>query len=157
MFGRARLFSHVQALPDAINMAEPKRCGFLRNTHKVKGMDGLRVLVVEDEGLIAMVLVDFLEDLGFKVVGPHAKLEPAVAAAKSEHFDVALLDVNLGGNSVYPVADELIARGIPFAFMTGHDARSLPAPYHEIASLSKPYTAIDVEKTLGALLPNGER
>ena len=119
---------------------------------KGKSMNGSRVLVVEDEGLIAMVLIDFLEDLGLQVVGPYATLATAIAAARLGNFDIALLDISLGGDSAYPVADELMARGTRFAFMTGHDTKSLPAPYDGIVSLSKPYTAIDVEQTVAALL-----
>ena len=114
-------------------------------------MTGLRVLVVEDEGLIAMVLDDYLKDLGCTVVGPLANVATARDALDTEEFDVALLDINLGGYSVFPVADELMARGIPLGFMTAHNVETLPARYQDMISVSKPYTAVDVERAVKQL------
>ena len=114
-------------------------------------MTGLRVLVVEDEGLIAMVLDDYLRDLGCTVVGPLPNIAMARDALDTEEFDVALLDINLGGYSVFPVADELMARGIAFGFMTAHNVDTLPARYQDMISVSKPYTAVDVERAVKQL------
>lgn len=103
---------------------------------------GPRLLVVEDEPLVAMMLEDVLGEAGYAVVGPIAQLDEALAAARAETVDLALLDVNLMGKHVYPVAAVLAERGIPFLFMTGYSDASLPADYAVRPSVSKPYQAI---------------
>jgi CheY-like chemotaxis protein len=114
-------------------------------------MAGLRVVVVEDEALISLALAEMLEELGHQVVGPFATLAKADAAVQSEQFDVALLDIQLGHEEAYPLADILLSRGVPFAFMTGHDTRALPAPYSAVAALAKPYTVFNVAATISKL------
>jgi CheY-like chemotaxis protein len=76
---------------------------------------GRRVLLVEDEAMIAMLLEDMLEDLGHELVRVANRLEDAVAAAGTEAIDLAILDLNLGGAPTYPAADALAERGIPFS------------------------------------------
>lgn len=83
---------------------------------------GLRVLVVEDEILLAMELVDELEELGAIPVGPIQNLEAAMAAVHEHHFDAAMLDVDLNGSLSLPIANALQERGTPFLFVTGNDA-----------------------------------
>ena len=85
---------------------------------------GLKVLLVEDEGLVAMMMEDFLADLGCEVVGSCDSVRSAMAwlEAATDPLDGAVLDVNLGGDLVYPVAEILAARGVPFAFATGYGA-----------------------------------
>jgi CheY-like chemotaxis protein len=92
-----------------------------------------RILVVEDEGLVALMLEDMLEDLGYDVAYSAASVVKALAWIEAGgEVDLALLDVNLGGEPVFPVADALKARGVPFAFSTGygeaHDPRFREAP-----------------------------
>ncbi|HEX5379226.1 MAG TPA: response regulator, partial [Phenylobacterium sp.] len=81
---------------------------------------GLRVLVVEDEMMVSMLIEDMLEDLGCTVVGPASRLDEAMVLAREADLDCAVLDVNLGGQSIFPVADLLRAKGAPFAFATGY-------------------------------------
>ena len=82
---------------------------------------GLRVLVVEDEMMVSMLIEDMLQDLGCKVVGPASRLEEAIELANNEELDCAVLDVNLGGGeTVFPQAEALRARGVPFVFATGY-------------------------------------
>jgi CheY-like chemotaxis protein len=81
--------------------------------------ESLRVLLVEDEALIALYTQDVLEDAGYSVVGPADRVEPALALASAEPLDAALLDVNLAGVKVWPVAELLRQRGIPFIFLSG--------------------------------------
>ncbi len=103
--------------------------------------ESLRILVVEDEALITMMLEDMLAGLGHAVVGPAATLEQAItiASANIEAIDAALLDVNLQGASCYPVAELLKERDIPFVFTTGQDEMAWEgAP--EAPVLAKPYT-----------------
>ena len=79
-----------------------------------------RILVVEDEVLLTLSLEDDLRDAGLFMLGPYTTLELALQASRSESFDLALLDVNLRGEAVFPLADELIARNIPIVFLTGY-------------------------------------
>lgn len=88
-----------------------------------ESLRGRHVLIVEDEYLLADDLSDALSDVGAKVVGPAGSIEQATALILSrEPIDVAILDVNLRGEMVFPVADALRQRGIPFAFATGYDS-----------------------------------
>lgn len=102
------------------------------------GDKALRVLLVEDEGLVAMMLEDLLEDLGCEVAGSLASVGAALAWIEAGGAaDVALLDVSLSGESVFPVADALKARGVPFAYATGYGADHDPR-FKEAPLLGKP-------------------
>src|SRR6185295_15398151 len=81
---------------------------------------GLRVLVVEDEMMVSMLIEDMLSDLGCTVVGPASRLDEALELAKADGIDCAVLDVNLGGQPIFPLADLLRQMGRPFAFATGY-------------------------------------
>src|SRR4051794_22900016 len=87
-------------------------------------LSGRRVLVVEDEMIVAWLLQDMLADLGCAVVGPAARVSQALAMIDAEAIDAAVLDVNLNGQKSYPVADALAARGMPFVFSTGYGRRA---------------------------------
>jgi len=97
-----------------------------------------RVLIAEDEALVAIMMEDLAVEFGWSVVGPFAKASDALAAAKSDNIDAAVLDVNLGGESVYPVADVLAARGVPFVFTTGYGAESIDRRFARTPILQKP-------------------
>jgi CheY-like chemotaxis protein len=99
-----------------------------------------RVLVVEDETMISMLIEDMVCDLGAEIVGPAAKLEQAMTLALEADFDLAVLDVNLDGSAVYPIADVLLCRGIPFIFVTGYDSGVVPERYQHNYVLSKPFS-----------------
>jgi DNA-binding response OmpR family regulator len=103
------------------------------------GLDGLRILVVEDEYLVASLIQDFLEMAGCVVLGPIARLAEAADAAQSDSCDAALLDVNLGGSLVFPVAEILSHRRIPFAFVTGYATGSLPTKHNARPAILKPF------------------
>jgi DNA-binding response OmpR family regulator len=105
----------------------------------VSNTGGLRVLVVEDEVLLALSLEDDLRDAGLSMLGPYTTLERALQASRSEGFDLALLDVNLHGEAVFPLADELIARNVPIVFLTGYGAADLPERFRALPRLQKPY------------------
>jgi CheY-like chemotaxis protein len=112
------------------------------------GLNGLRILVVEDTLMLAETLSDQLEECGCQVVGPAAHLKRGVALAQTERLDGALLDVNLNGERCFPIAEVLVARSIPFAFLTGYgDAAILPRFKH-IPRLDKPYTSSALETLL---------
>jgi CheY-like chemotaxis protein len=113
---------------------------------------GVRILVVEDEFLVSLDLEVMLRELGGEVIGPFAGLERATAVAQAEALDVALLDVNVGGQLVTPVADALAERTIPFVFCTGYAAASLPAQHAAVPIVMKPCQPQQLkEALLGAL------
>jgi CheY-like chemotaxis protein len=111
---------------------------------------GARVLIVEDEALVAMLLEDMLADHGCSVAGSASRLSQALALATDPHlaFDAAILDVNLGGEPIFPVAEALAARGAPFIFATGYGAGGLPAAWRNRPTLQKPFNHADVGKAL---------
>jgi CheY-like chemotaxis protein len=100
---------------------------------------GRRVLVVEDELMIRMLLDDMLNDLGYTIAAEAGHIEEAVALAGKADFDVAILDVNLNGQSISPVVEVLIARGLPYVFATGYGERGVPEPYRQQPTLQKPF------------------
>jgi len=101
-------------------------------------LGGNRILLVEDEALVAMVMRDMLTELGYSVVGPFSQAADATAAAQEEMVDAAVLDINLDGDLVYPIAEVLVARGIPFVFVTGYGAESVDRRYADVPVLQKP-------------------
>lgn len=99
----------------------------------------MRVLIAEDEFLVGIQLEEDLLAAGCSIVGPFRTLETATLAARSERFDLAILDINLNGDTVYPVADELSARGIPFIFLSGYTSADLPARFRDAPQVMKPH------------------
>ena len=97
-----------------------------------------RVLVIEDEALVGMLTCDYLEELGYSVVGPYGTMEECEAALGSETFDVAVLDVNLSGRPVYPLANTLAARGVPFIFVTGYGRDGIDGGFDHTPVVQKP-------------------
>jgi|SRR5579883_1276090 len=110
----------------------------------------LRVLVVEDEMAIALLMQSMLVGFGCTVLGPVARLDKAIEVAQHEAIDVAILDVNINGREVYPVAATLSARGIPFIFATGYGKAGLRAPYRDCPTLQKPYREDDLRTAVAA-------
>src|SRR5689334_962799 len=111
-----------------------------------------RVLVVEDEYLIRMLLEDMLDELGYGVAAAVGTISEARQFATSGDFNAAILDVNLDGEEISPVADILAKRGLPFVFVTGYGERSLPEPYRGRPALQKPFQAEQLKNTLAGLL-----
>ena len=99
---------------------------------------GNRVLLVEDEILVAMMMKDILTELGFSVIGPFSRLSEAMVAAVHEDINAGIIDVNLGGEFVYPVADVLAARKIPFVFITGYGVESIDSRFGYVPIVKKP-------------------
>jgi CheY-like chemotaxis protein len=108
----------------------------------------LRILIVEDEMLVAMNIEDMLLDLGHEVAGLAGRLEPALALAREAEIDVAMLDVNLAGEQSFPVADALIERGVPFLFATGYGLKGIPECYRDRPVLQKPFRGQDLAGAL---------
>lgn len=113
--------------------------------------NGLKVLVVEDEAIIAMMVEDLLGDMGCKIVGPAGELAQAFAIAEREAFDCAILDVNLAGQRVDPFVDLLKARGAPFIFATGYGAAGVREEDRVWPVLLKPITSRRLGEALGRL------
>ena len=112
---------------------------------------GLRVLLVEDEMLLAMSFEDMLAELGCEVIGPIGRVAEAVVLAGSERLDGALLDVNVGGVEIYPVARELADRGIPFVFISGYTAQNLPPEWSNRPTLQKPFQSSDLARSMASV------
>lgn len=100
---------------------------------------GLRVLVVEDEMLVSLLIEDMLAEEQCVVVGPFDRVSDALAAATCESIDLAVLDVNIGGMKVYPVAEILAARRIPFLFLSGYGRQAIPSDRPGWRVCSKPF------------------
>lgn len=108
---------------------------------------------MEDTSIVAVELKRTLERAGFCVLGPHATLDSALAAVRGEQeIEAALLDINLSGRLVFPVADELSLRHVPFAFLTGYVRDHIPATYQSAESLEKPFTAKEMLAVLQRML-----
>ncbi|MHA6298083.1 response regulator [Devosia sp. CAU 1758] len=113
---------------------------------------GKRILVVEDEGVVALLIEDMLEDLGCEVIGSVATLSKAIEAATSQTFDLAMLDVNLDGQLVFPVAEVLQSRQLPFLFSTGYGRLGVPDKFKAYEVLNKPFAKEELERKLRAAL-----
>jgi len=111
-----------------------------------------RILVVEDEPLIAMMLEDFLDMLGHEVAGAADCVGGALTAIDAGGLDAAILDVNLrDGETCWPVADRLVERGIPFVLATGDSGNAIAERHRSRPTLSKPFTMDGVKRALGSL------
>jgi len=111
-----------------------------------------RVLVVEDQMLVALEIACLLEDIGCEPVGPVGHVQTALLALTKEPLDAALLDVDLAGESVEPIAELLKRRGIPFALVTGYARERIPARLRDYPYVGKPFTFGDMKATVLALL-----
>jgi hypothetical protein len=107
-----------------------------------------RVLVVEDEFLIAAMVQDMLSDLGYDCLGPLITLEAGVAAAASEQFEAAIINLVIQGRHSYEIVEILAARGIPFCFASGLGKEDVSEPWRDRPFLTKPYTLVNVRDFL---------
>lgn len=117
-------------------------------------LNGVRVMVVEDEYLLADDILQALVAAGAAVIGPVPSVgEAAAILDDGPAFDLAILDVNLRGELVYPIADALVDRGIGFAFATGYDRAALPVRFAKTLAIDKPFTGAQVTAALAPLVP----
>ncbi len=120
-----------------------------------------RVLLVEDEVMVAMLLEDLLADMGCTVVAVASQIDAAMTAARTLEYDLAILDVNLDGRETYPVADVVAARNLPSVFVTGYGPAGLRDAYRHLPVLTKPFREADLRKIVAsalgaaAILPSG--
>lgn len=113
----------------------------------------MNVLIVEDEALIAMLLEEMLDTRGYSVAAHASTLAEGETMASSLDFDVAILDVSLAGEAVFPVAELLSGRGIPFVFTTGYGAAGVPAAWADRPVFGKPYDIEPLIETIQQLVP----
>ncbi|MCD9124244.1 response regulator [Luteimonas fraxinea] len=108
------------------------------------------ILIVEDESILAMLLEDFLDDLGYTPPAVASNVAQALRIIETRDIDFAILDINLGGEQSFPIADALDARGIPYIFMTGYGAAGVPDRLRAHYVLQKPYGADALKKALAS-------
>jgi CheY-like chemotaxis protein len=118
----------------------------------INSLAGRRILIVEDEPVVAMALEDMLVDLGCVIIGPALRLKNALALATTEMLDGAVLDVNLGKDRSFPIAEILKIRNVPFLFSTGYGCQGLQAPFHDASVLTKPYSLASLERSLSGIM-----
>jgi DNA-binding response OmpR family regulator len=111
-------------------------------------LQGVRVLVVEDEAAISLLLEDMLLDFGCEVIGPAARLSAALDVVGRESIDLAILDVNVAGEPIYPVAEALAQQGVPFVFSTGYGSAGIKDVYRDRPVLQKPFAQHDLKQKL---------
>jgi PAS domain S-box-containing protein len=130
-------------MAQSLTQAKPEAAGMGR-THRTESgrsrLTGKRVLLVEDEALLSMVLVDYLTEAGCVVVGPAHTVDKAAALINEATFDAALLDVNLSGRTSQDLALALTQKGVPFAFVTGYGREGLPTTFRQALMVEKPFT-----------------
>lgn len=121
-------------------------------TTAAETLRGIRIFLVEDESLIMMLLEDIMVDLECEVVRSALTLREALDAAPTVDAQVAILDINLAGDPIFPVAERLAARGIPLIFASGYGATTLPEAWKNRATLPKPFSTTQVEAALRSVL-----
>lgn len=118
----------------------------------VSSLSGKKVLIVEDEFLVAVQVEDALLSFGCEPIGPITTLDAAFQVSVSTKFDIAVLDINLGGKLVYPLADELNTRGIPFLLVSGYSSQHIPEQYRSMPRVQKPFDHLSIRRQLENLL-----
>lgn len=124
---------------------------------RTSALAGVRVVIVEDEAMLALALEDTLGEMGCHVVGAANRLVSALPLVADAAFDLAILDVNLNGSRIDDVADAVIARGIPLIFATGYRESGVPARQRGWPIVNKPYTTEDLERAMTAALSKKRR
>jgi DNA-binding response OmpR family regulator len=118
-------------------------------------MSDSRILMVEDEMCLAMMLEDVLSDAGYQVVRA-ARLKDAMKIARDDHIDAAILDVNLHGEAVYPLATQLHESGVPFMFTSAYGRPGIPAEFDRYPVMAKPYPIHELIPAVEGLLETGD-
>lgn len=116
-------------------------------------LSGLQILVVEDEAPIALQLEDMLTELGATVIGPASRVRQALQLLEEQPADAAVLDLNIAGELVYPVAEVLETKGVPYIFATGYGISGLSEPYRSRAVLQKPFSRRELLRAIQEVLP----
>jgi DNA-binding response OmpR family regulator len=114
-----------------------------------------RILIVEDEVLLSLMLTDWLEELSYSPIGPAHSVSSALELIDEQELDAAILDLSVAGDDTSTVARALRSKGIPFAFSTGHGASLVPVEFSDAPVLPKPYNLAKMGRTLATLLAGG--
>ncbi|OKO83090.1 response regulator [Bradyrhizobium sp. AS23.2] len=114
-------------------------------------LNGCRVLIVEDEYFLANDLEEALKSHGASIVGPFGDFDAAYRRAARDHFDVAIIDINLHAKTAYPIADELMRQRIPFVFYTGYDSNVIPVRFAGVKLWQKPFDPFELVEDIGRL------
>ncbi len=128
-------------------MRQNRHNSSIRNSKSASGAD---ILLVEDEALVGLMIADFLNEIGYRVLGPFTKTEDGLAVARNARLAAAVLDVNIGGEEVYPLADCLARRNVPFVFVTGYGPDSIDARFSGVPVLQKPVDRELLRRVLSA-------
>jgi DNA-binding response OmpR family regulator len=112
------------------------------------------VIIVEDEALIRMMLVEMVENLGYKVVGEAGRIDEGRSLAETQEYDLAILDINLQGFNVQPVAEAVRSRGRPLLFLSGYGSNGAPVGFKGVPILEKPCTPDKLKRMIDAALSN---
>lgn len=110
------------------------------------------VLLVEDEVMIRMMVADMLEELGYTIAGEAGDIDDAVRLVQVADFDIAILDVNVNGKVITPVAEAVQLRGLPFVFATGYGAQGLPEKFRDRTTIQKPFQVETLARTIESVL-----
>ena len=114
-------------------------------------LNGCRVLIVEDEYFLANDLEEALKSHGANIIGPFGEFDAAYRRAARDHFDVAIIDINLHNKAAYPIADELIRQGVPFVFYTGYGGDIIPERFAGVKLWQKPFDPLELVEDIGRL------
>jgi CheY-like chemotaxis protein len=122
------------------------------NAENDTGLQGRRILIVEDSPVVAPFTADLLADLGCEVVGPAPNMAAARELLENEDFEAALMDIHIRGERVFPLCERLVAKGVPFVFTSGYADWQMPEKWQDCPRLQKPYTIDQVRKVLSGVL-----
>ena len=125
----------------------------MNNNEQTPDLTDLQILVVEDEAPIALQLEDMLTELGATVVGPASRVRQALQLLQEQRVDTAVLDLNIAGELVYPVAEALETKGLPYIFATGYGVSGLAEPYRSRVVLQKPFSRRELLRAIREVLP----
>jgi len=125
----------------------------VNNNEQTPDLTDLQILVVEDEAPIALQLEDMLTELGATVVGPASRVRQALQLLQEQRVDTAVLDLNIAGELVYPVAEALETKGLPYIFATGYGVSGLAEPYRSRVVLQKPFSRRELLRAIREVLP----
>jgi CheY-like chemotaxis protein len=118
----------------------------------VKAVRQATIFLLEDEALIRMMISEMLEELGHRIVAQTSSIQEGKALAETAVFDLALLDVNVAGDSIAPVAEIIAQRGLPFLFVTGYAQSALPEQFKDRPVLQKPFTLLKLKDAIGRIV-----
>jgi CheY-like chemotaxis protein len=110
------------------------------------------ILLVEDEVMIRMMVADMLEELGYTIAGEAGDIDEGIRLVQAIDFDIAILDVNVNGKVITPVAEAVNMRGLPFVFATGYGAQGLPEKFRDRPTLQKPFQIETLARTIETVL-----